>query len=151
MYSIMHATAELTNATVEHPHTMAPPPAPSLSRIVETGLGFWAAKTLLSAVELGVFTTLAEGPLDAERLRERLGLHPRSARDFFDTLVAMKFLERSEGLYSNTPETDCYLDRKKPTYAGGILEMSNARLYGFWGSLTEGLRTGQPQNEAKTG
>jgi hypothetical protein len=29
--------------------------------------------------------------------------------------------------------------------------MANARLYPFWGSLTEGLRTGQPQNEAKSG
>ena len=29
--------------------------------------------------------------------------------------------------------------------------MANARLYRFWGSLTEGLRTGKPQNEAKTG
>jgi hypothetical protein len=32
-----------------------------------------------------------------------------------------------------------------------MLEMSNARLYRFWGSLTEALRTGKPQNEAKTG
>ena len=29
--------------------------------------------------------------------------------------------------------------------------MCNARLYRFWGSLTEALRTGKPQNEAKTG
>ena len=29
--------------------------------------------------------------------------------------------------------------------------MCNERLYGFWGSLTEGLRTGLPQNEIKSG
>ena len=45
----------------------------------------------------------------------------------------------------------CFLDRAKPSYVGGMLEMANARLYGFWGPLTEGLRTGQPQNEAKAG
>jgi hypothetical protein len=60
-------------------------------------------------------------------------------------------LEREETVYSNTPETDLYLDRAKPSYIGGLLEMVNARLYGFWGSLTEALRTGQPQNEAKRG
>jgi precorrin-6B methylase 2 len=125
--------------------------APSLDNIMRTGLGFWASKTLLSAVELGVFTELARGPLDAETLRRRVGLHSRGAGDFFDALVAMKFLERRDGQYSNTPETDFHLDRNKPTYAGGILEMSNARLYAFWGSLSHALRSGQPQNEGKTG
>ena len=37
------------------------------------------------------------GPLDAEELRERLGLHPRGARDFFDALVALGMLEHNEG------------------------------------------------------
>jgi hypothetical protein len=125
--------------------------APALGHIIQTGLGFWASKTLLTAVELGVFTELAPGPMDAETLRQRLGLHARAAHDFFDALVALKFLERRHGQYSNTPDTDFYLDRNKPSYAGGILEMSNTRLYTFWGSFTEALRTGQPQNESKHG
>ena len=120
--------------------------------ILRLGLGFWGSKTLLSAVELGVFSELGNaGALDGEALRERLGLHPRSASDFFDALVALGMLEREEDRYSNTPATDVFLDRGKPSYVGGILEMANARLYPFWGSLTEGLRTGAPQNEAKGG
>ena len=119
--------------------------------IMELGFGFWGSKTLLSAVGLGLFSELAKSPLDAEELRGRLGLHPRSARDFFDALVALGMLKRDGSLYSNSPETDLFLDRSKPSYIGGILEMANARLYHFWDSLTEGLRTGQPQNEAKTG
>ena len=120
--------------------------------IMQLGFGFWGSKTLLSAVELGLFSELAEaGALDGEALRERLGLHPRSATDFFDALVALGMLEREDGRYANTPETDLFLDRAKPSYVGGMLEMANARLYGFWGSLTEGLRTGEPQNEAKDG
>src|SRR4051812_33169640 len=120
--------------------------------IMQLGLGFWGSKTLLSAVELGVFSQLAEaGALDGEALRERLGLHPRSATDFFDALVALGMLERTDGRYANAPATEVFLDRAKPSYVGGILEMANARLYGFWGSLTEGLRTGAPQNEAKQG
>jgi hypothetical protein len=120
--------------------------------IMQLGFAFWGSKALLSAVELKLFGTLSKaGPLDAEELRERLGLHRRSARDCFDALVALGMLERTDGRYSNTPETELFLDPAKPTYMGGILEMMNARLYAFWGSLTEGLRTGQQQNEVKTG
>jgi O-methyltransferase/methyltransferase family protein len=121
-------------------------------RVMQLGLGFWGSKTVLSAVELGLFTELAEGPLDGEQLRTRLGLHGRGANDFFDALVSLGLLERDgEGLYANAPDADLFLDRAKPSYIGGMLEMANARLYGFWGSLTEALRTGEPQNEAKHG
>ena len=119
--------------------------------ILQTGFAFWASKTLLSAIEMGLFTELAQGPLASEALRTRLRLHPRSARDFFDALVATGFLARTGDTYANTPETDAFLDRKKPSYLGGMLEMANNRLYPFWGTLTEGLRTGLPQNEVKTG
>jgi hypothetical protein len=128
---------------------MTQPPTPDA--ILQTGLAFWPAKTLLSAIELGVFTELAGGSETLEGLRTRLGLHPRSARDFFDTLVALGFLSRHDGRYANTAETDLFLDRRKPSYIGGILEMANGRLYRFWGDLTEGLKTGLPQNEIKHG
>src|SRR4051812_42905118 len=126
-----------------------PPVTPDA--ILQLGFAFWGSKTLLSAIELGVFSELAGGGLDGEELRERLRLHQRSATDFFDALVALGMLEREDGRYANTPATDLFLDQAKPSYVGGILEMANARLYGFWGSLTEGLRTGAPQNEAKGG
>lgn len=119
--------------------------------IMQLGLAFWGSKTLLSAIELGLFTELAKSPLSVEQLTERLKLHPRSARDFFDTLVALGMLDRDGEVYRNTPESDQFLVRSKLSYIGGILEMANERLYPFWGSLTEGLRTGLPQNEVKTG
>jgi len=126
-------------------------PVVSPERILQTGFGFWGSKTLLSAVELELFTRLSEQPSTAEDLRARLGLHPRAARDFFDALVALGFLKRDAGVYSNTPETDLFLDKRKPSYVGGILEMSNQRLFGFWNHLTEGLKSGTAQNEAKAG
>ena len=119
--------------------------------IMQVGWGFWGSKTLLSAVELGVFTELSKGPLDLEALTSRLALHPRSARDFFDALVALGMLARDGRVYANTPESTLFLDKAKPTYIGGILEMANKRLYRFWDGLTEALRTGLPQNEAKDG
>ena len=119
--------------------------------IMQLGLAFWGSKALLSAVELDLFTTLAHGPLTGETLTAKLELQPRGTIDWLDALVSLGMLNRSGDEYANTPATELYLDRAKPTYLGGMLEMANTRLYPFWGSLTEGLRTGRPQNEAKTG
>ncbi|MDQ3185621.1 MAG: acetylserotonin O-methyltransferase [Pseudomonadota bacterium] len=124
---------------------------PNPDNILQTGMAFWASKILLSAVEMGIFTELSHGPASLGSLSERVGLHARSARDFLDALVALGFLKREDHRYSNTPETDLFLDRKKLSYIGGILEMANRRLYPFWGHLTEALRTGKPQNECKAG
>src|SRR5256885_14929307 len=118
---------------------------------MQVGLGFWGSKTLLSAVEMELFTELARHPESGEALRDGRGLPPRSSQDFLDALVALGSLERGDGVYRNTPSTDLFLDKRNPSYIGGILEMANHRLYRFWGSLTEALRTGQLQNEAKSG
>ena len=123
----------------------------SPEKILQTGLAFWPSKTLLSAIEMGVFTELGRGPEGYDALVGRLGLHPRGARDFLDTLVALGFLTRTGDRYANSAETDLFLDRKKPSYVGGMLEMANHRLFPFWGHLTEALRTGAPQNELKSG
>ncbi|HKQ75125.1 MAG TPA: methyltransferase [Blastocatellia bacterium] len=125
----------------------------SSSRIMEVGLGFFPSKALLSAVELGLFTELGSDSMTGRELQEQLGLSARANPDFFDALVALKFLDREgdgpDARYRNTHETAVFLDRNKPGYIGGILEMANARLYRFWGDLTEALRTGRPQNEIK--
>jgi hypothetical protein len=123
------------------------------ARIMEVGMAFWPAKVLLSGVELGLFTTLSKRSMTGRELQQALGLHARANPDFFDTLVALRFLERDgdgpDGRYRNTPETALFLDRNSPQFMGGFLEMANARLYRFWGDLTEALRTGKPQNEIK--
>ena len=121
---------------------------------METGMAFWPARVLLSAVELGLFTELGQRALTGDELQRSLGLHARANPDFFDTLVALKFLERDGdgpgSRYRNTAETAAFLDRKSPMFLGGFLEMAGARLYPFWGNLNAGLRTGQPQNELKS-
>jgi hypothetical protein len=121
------------------------------ARLLQLGMGFWGPRVLLSAVELGVFSILAKGALAEAQLRDKLKLHQRAARDFFDALVGLGILQRRAGLYSNAPDADAFLDRAKPAYVGGVLEMSATRIYPFWGSLTEALRTGAPQNETKAG
>ena len=133
--------------------TTATTTATSAARIMEIGMGFWPAKVLLSAVELRLFTALGSTSMTGDELQAALGLHRRANPDFFDALVALRLLDRdgdgASARYRNTPETALFLDRASPHFMGGFLEMVNARLYPFWGALTEGLRTGQPQNEIK--
>ena len=122
---------------------------------MQTATAFWASKVLLTAVGLDLFTTLGDGKMTASQLGESLALHPRGTYDFFDALVALKFLERDgdgpEGKYKNTPETAAFLNKTSPMYIGGLPEMLNARLFGFWNDLGTALKTGQPQNEVKHG
>ena len=130
-------------------------PAPDPGAILQIGFGFFAAKTLLSAVELGLFTTLAtDGPLTGSELEQRLSLGSRATYDFLDGLVALHLLGRAgsgpTARYDNTLDTATFLNANSPAYIGGILEMANARLYPYWGGLTEALQTGQPQNEVKS-
>lgn len=123
------------------------------SHIMQTATAFLASKVLLTAVELDLFTNLGDEKYSAAQLGERLGLHPRGTYDFFDALVALKFLEREgdgpQGRYKNTPQTTAFLNKQSPAYIGGIVEMFNARLFGFWNDLGTALKTGQPQNETK--
>ncbi|HLX93789.1 MAG TPA: methyltransferase [Puia sp.] len=135
-----------TNETQAAPH-LTP------EHIMQIGMGFWASKILLAAVKFDLFSELAAGPLTGSAIQKKLGLHERGLYDFLDTLVSLGFLQREgicdSAVYSNTAETDLFLDRKKPPYIGGILQMANNRLYSAWGTLEDGLITGEPQNEIK--
>jgi hypothetical protein len=116
-------------------------------RLLELGYAFRKAKVLLSAVELELFTALADGPLFGDALKERVGIDQRGARDFFDALVALDLLERDNaGRYGNTPEANYYLDARKPSYIGGDLAHLNERMYQSWSALTPALKTGKPQS-----
>lgn len=126
----------------------------SPDHILQIGMGFWASKTLLSAVELGLFTELANGPRTGPELERALDMHPRATYDFLDALVSLRLLDREgngpKARYANTEATAAFLDRSSPNYIGGILEMAGARLFRFWADLTTALKTGRPQNEIKS-
>ena len=143
------AVEEAGSSSVSDPHTCSP------ARIMECGFGFWASKVLLTAVQLGLFTALSGRSMTADEVGDALSLHPRGRYDFLDCLLSMGFLKREGdgpgGRYGNTAETARFLDRSQPGYMGGILEMLNARLFGYWNDLGTALKTGQPQNETKHG
>ncbi len=125
------------------------------SNIMQIGMGFWASKTLLTAVRMELFTHLATKPLTGEGVKLALCLNGRGLYDFLDTLVALGFLQKKgnkeTAIYSNAEDADLFLDKNKGSYMGGLLEMANNRLYPFWNFLEEALRRGTPQNEIRTG
>jgi len=131
---------------------------PTPESIMKIGTGFWASKVLLAAVHFDLFTKLAEKKsMSVAEIQSALNLKStnRNVCDFLDTLVSFGFLKRdgilASSRYSNGADADFFLDKNKPSYLGGLLNMLNNRLYGFWANLEEGLRTGLPQNEAKDG
>ena len=123
-----------------HPH--------GADRLLQAGLGFRAAKALLCAVELGVFTELARGPRTAKQLRRALGLNERTVPDLLDALVAMGMLDRegddAQAVYLNTRETGHRLDRRSVAYVGHALEAAAVRNYDLWGGLAAVLRGATP-------
>ncbi len=122
-------------------------PGPTPDEILNLGAAYEASQVLVGAIELGVFTALAHGALDASSLTARLGLSGAGATDFLDALVALRLLNRRRGAYSNTAASDCFLDRDKPTFLGDALELSAARRQRVWGHLAQALRTGHPPDD----
>jgi hypothetical protein len=121
-------------------------------KVLEMGMAFWSSRVVLTAVEFGVFTELASGPLSAEGLIERFGWHPRAAGSFLDALVGLGLLRRDRaGLYSNSRQAGLFLDRAKPSYIGGLMELSSRRLYDLWSGLGDLLRTGRPEAQEERG
>ncbi|ACT96483.1 methyltransferase family protein [Dyadobacter fermentans] len=97
--------------------------------IIRIGTGFWSAKPLLTAIRLGLFTELADGPLFVSEIRQKLGLQSHTSLEFLDALVAWGVVERQgkgfTAIYRNSPEADTFLDRRTADYLGNLLEMVN--------------------------
>lgn len=131
---------------------------PSPEMVMQIGTGFWPSKILLTAVNFELFTILAQNEqMSGHAIKSALKLNcsDRHLFDFLDVLTSLGFLKRTglleEAAYTNSLDTDTFLDKNKPSYIGGILEMMNNRLYGFWGNLEKALLTGKAQNEVSRG
>jgi 8-O-methyltransferase len=122
-------------------------PAP-INRII---LSFCRSRLLISAVEVNLFTKLAEtGPQTEVTLRDDLDLHPRYARDFLDALVSLGLLDKADERYANGALADKFLDRNKPTFVGGFLELAANVQWTAWTRFTRALRTGEVQVNSPT-
>lgn len=125
----------------------------SAKYLMDLGMSFAPARTILSALELNLFTVLHDKSLTADEIREELSLHPRFVRDFLDCLYALKVITRegkgTSAEYSNSKESQAFLSRSSDSYIGDFLALCANQVYELWCRLTDGLLTGKMQVGAK--
>jgi hypothetical protein len=113
--------------------------------ILEKGMAFWSTRAVVAAVEFGVFTQLAAGPLSGQELMDNLAWQPQAAEPILDALVVLGLLRRDRaGRYSNSLRTALFFDRAKPSYLGGLMGLPSRRLFNVWSGLGDLLQTRRP-------
>jgi SAM-dependent methyltransferase len=138
------ATVERATPPTE-PIDTAPTEMRTLADINRVGTAFFQAKVLQAAVDVGLFTALAQAPATQAEICARVGLHPRCVRDFLHALVSLGAIRREGDVFTNSAAANEFLDRAKPTYGGAFLERAGQMMYPIWGSLAGLLRTGDAQ------
>lgn len=109
--------------------------------IMGLGRKFMEPRILLTAAELDVFTPIAEGPLSAEEVADRLEVPPRGIARLLDALVPMGLLEKQAGRYSCPPPVAAVLSQDSPTSLRPML-MLNVGGWRRWSNLTDIIRRG---------
>lgn len=111
--------------------------------------GFQPAQLLLTALDLGVFDLLADGPKSAVQIAAALGLDPRATEIAANALVAFGFLRLGPEGYANDEPSARFLVRRSPDDRGEILRHLQAS-WEDWAELAQTWRTGKPALRRKT-
>lgn len=117
--------------------------------VIQLTTAYWNSMAFLTANRIGIFETLARGPLSAEALSEALGTEARPTRLLLNACVALGLLEETDGLYGNTPLSATFLVPGSPAYMGNAVRYSDD-LYATWGKLEQALREGRPPLAAES-
>ena len=112
-------------------------------RLTEVVHGFAAARILQVAVELDVFSKLANEGKTAAQLSTLLHVHPGALELFLNGLTSLGFLRKEAERFNDTPVSHTYLSKAGPKYLGHLIRY-HAREWEDWGRLEEAIRTGKP-------
>ncbi|MBZ5564675.1 MAG: methyltransferase domain-containing protein [Acidobacteriia bacterium] len=130
---------ERTGAT---PQVHAGPTA-NPSRIFQTINAFQQTGALRAAIELDVFTAIAEGLRTAPEIAGRAHAAERGIRILCDYLVMLGLLTKHEGRYGLAEDAAVFLDRRSPAYMGTIARFLNApEIMDAYRDLTQAVRQG---------
>lgn len=102
---------------------------------------YWAGCALQTAVELDIFSSLADGPRPEDQLAAEHGCNPRAFGMLVTALVALGFLERGEAGLLAPPSALALLSRNSPEYLGFIVR-HHAHIMPAWTRLAEAVRSG---------
>jgi hypothetical protein len=118
------------------------------ARIMRIAFGFAPAQTLATALELRLFTYIAEGNVTCELVEKATGVSQRGLQMLLDAMVGLEFLTRQgtgvQARYGLTPEAEAYLVEQRPGYHGDLLCFHLRRLGAHLTNLTECVRSGVP-------
>jgi predicted O-methyltransferase YrrM len=119
------------------------------TNIMSLSTAYWGSQTLLTANRLKLFDALADGPLTAKELADKLKLNVRSARLFLNACVALGLCEVTADRYSNSASSAAFLTSTSPASLANAISYSDD-LYATWGDLEQSVRDGTPPKRAET-
>ncbi len=123
--------------------TKPPEGIPSPALFLDTSSAYRRSAALRAALELDVFTALADGPLDAAELAARCHAAPRGIRILCDALASLDILQKVDGRYLLTMEAAVFLNRNSPAcMADGFLFLSSPHIQNAFSDLTAAVRRG---------
>lgn len=116
-------------------------PTPQL--IFQTLNAYQRTEALKAAIELDLFTAIAEGKTSPSAIAERTRASERGVRILSDFLCVMGLLTKDGQTYRLTPDSALFLDKRSPAYMGGATEFLLAPgLKEGFSSLAEAVRKG---------
>src|SRR5437773_107150 len=116
---------------------------PSPDLFFDTVTAYQKTAALKAAVDLNLFTVIADGPLTAAEVAGRCNAAARSTRILCDYMTVLGFLKKSDGRYALTPDSAVFLNRKSPAYAGGAVEfLLSDHLTSAFEHLADSVRKG---------
>ncbi|GAC1646666.1 MAG: methyltransferase [Acidobacteriaceae bacterium] len=124
---------------------MQPQPgfAPNPSRIFDTFNAYHRSSALKAAIELDLFSAIAQGEATADALASRIHASVRGVRILSDALVTYGLLEKHGNQYRNSPDTAFFLDKKSPAYMGTCASfLCHPHHAHPWANLAQAVRTG---------
>ncbi|HEX8162430.1 MAG TPA: class I SAM-dependent methyltransferase [Pyrinomonadaceae bacterium] len=131
-----------TNATKQNADA---PSAPQLTpeRIFMSLSGYQMTAAMRAAIELDVFTAVAEGDDEPASIAARCGCAERGARILCDYLTVANFLTKQDGRYGLAPESQTFLVRTSPAYVGGVAGfLARGSLIDAYQTFTDSVRKG---------
>ncbi len=111
--------------------------------LLETSGAYWKTCALHAAVQLDVFTVIEDQRLSSEYIAEKLQAEPRALAMLLNAMTAMNLLNKSGGLYANTPEAKTFLCKSSPGYIGYIIKHHH-HLVASWSQLDQAVLSGDP-------
>lgn len=112
------------------------------STVIDLIEAFRRSKAMFTAVQLGVFDRLQDGPASAAALARSVGADGDALERLLDGCAALGLLNKSGALYSNSAEASRYLVKDSPDTLAGYILYSDRALYPMWGNLSDAVRAG---------